>query len=364
MEIYVFDKQLNMQGILGSYTSLIWRRKYSKHGDFELHCALTPENLELLKKSNVIWKNDDEEAGYIQYRNLAMNVDGNEVLVVSGKFLTGYLNRRIIWGMKTLNTTSELAVRELTNENVINPSDVNRKIDLVSFGEAKGYTQEVNIQTSYVNLLDKVEEIATDAELGIKARLDIQNKKIIFEMYEGLNRTVGQNINAPTIFSKEFENVLEQEYTDSSLGYRNVALVAGEGEGSERQLVTVGTTSGLDRYEMFVDARDLQSKKEDDTVIPPAEYTEMLESRGQSKLDENKEIETFTSKINLNGNLIYKKDFDLGDKVTCVSKAWGITIDTRITEIEEVYEASGKQVNVIFGDDIPTLLDKLKEVIN
>lgn len=151
---------------------------------------------------------------------------------------------------------------------------------------------------------------------------------------------------------------MEQEYTDSSNNYRNVALVAGEGEGVDRKKVTIGEGVGLDRYELYVDARDLQKEE-----MTEAEYRNKLIDRGNSKLSEHKDIQTFDSKINLNSNLKYKVDFDLGDKVTCVSKKWGVTIDTRITEIEEVYEESGKQVNVTFGDSLPTLIDKLKEVI-
>ena len=363
MEIYVFDKELDFRGLLEGYTSLIWHRRYSKHGDFELHCVLNSENLELLKKGNVIWKNDDEEAGYIQYRNLSMDNEGNEFLVVQGKFLTGYLNRRIIWGIENLNTTAELAIRELINNNVINPLDIDRKIDMVALGEVKGYTKTTNLQTSYENLLDKVEDIANTAELGIRTLLDLENKKIVFDIYEGLDRTATNGVNAPAIFSKEFENVLEQEYTDSSNNYRNVALVAGEGEGIDRKKVAIGEGAGLDRYELYVDARDIQSKKENDAVIPEVEYLQLLRDRGNDKLSEYKDIQTFNSKINLNSNLEYKVDFDLGDKDTCVSKKWGVTIDTRITEIEEVYESSGKRVNVTFGDSMPTLIDKLKEVI-
>lgn len=358
MDLYVFDKALDMLGILEGYASLIWRRRYSKHGDFELHCALNIDNLSLLKKGNIVWKNDDQEAGYIQYRNLAMDGNGDEILVVSGKFLTGYLNRRIIWGIENLNTTSESAIRELIDKNCINPIDIDRKISLVSLGGVKGYTQSTNLQTSYVNLLDKIEDIANTSELGIRTILDIANKKIIFDIYEGVNRTSGQSLNAPAIFSQEFENVLEQEYTDSTNNYRNLALVAGEGEGSARELITVGNGVGIDRFEIFVDARDLQK----DTMTD-LEYQNKLTERGNEKLAENKDIQTFNSKINLNSNLIYKEDFDLGDIVTCTSKKWGVTIDSRITEVEEVYESTGKQVNIVFGDNMPTLIDKLKEVI-
>lgn len=363
MELYIFDRELNFQGILEEHFSLRWVRKYSKCGEFELHCALTPDTLKLLKKGNVIWKKDDEEAGYIEHRHLKQDTTGKEVLVIKGKFLTGYLGRRIIWGTENLNTTSELATRELINKNAINPSNTIRKIDLMELGDLKGYAGNIDKQVSYTNLLETVEEIANTSELGIRTLLDIENKQMVFDIYKGLDRTAGNGINPPAIFSQEFENILEQEYTDSLNNYRNTVLVAGEGEGSDRELVSIENGQGLDRYELFVDARNLQSTDENDNPIPITEYRKLLEDRGISKLSEHKEIETFDSKVNLNSNLVYREDFDLGDIVTCTSKKWGITIDTRITEIEEVYEESGKQVNVVFGNEIPTLIDAIKREV-
>ena len=362
MELYIFDKELNFKGILESYFSLIWTRKYSKCGDFELHCSLTEKTLSLLQRGNVIYKKDDLEAGYINYRNLKQDTTGKEVLVLKGKFLTGYLGRRIIWGTENLSTTAELAMRQLINNHAINPANTDRKIDMLTLGDLKGYANNIDKQVSYKNLLETVEEISSTDGLGIRTLLDIENKQMIFDIYEGLDRTAEQSENAPAIFSREFENILEQEYTDSFNNYRNTVLVAGEGEGSEREFVIVGQSTGLDRFEMFVDAKDLQST-DGDTTIPIEQYREMLVDRGKSKLAETKEIKTFESKINLNSNLVYKEDFDLGDIVTCTSKKWGITIDTRITEVEEVYEPTGKQINVVFGNNIPTLIDVIKREV-
>lgn len=358
MEIYIFDRQLNLQGILGSYFSFRWVRKYSKCGDFELHCALTPESVKLLKKGNVIWKNNDLEAGYIEYRKISLNTKGDEILVVKGKFLTGYISRRIIWGIENYNTASELAIRDLIDKNCINPIDVDRVVDLLELEAVKGFTQTVNTQTSYANVLDKVESIANTSELGIRTLIDLENKKMLFDIYEGLDRTASQSINPPAIFSQEFENILSQEYTESESNYKNVVLIAGEGEGIERELATVGQGIGLDRFELFVDARDLQKEE-----MTTEQYIEKLEGRGSSRLAESVEIQNFDSKINLNSNLTYKEDFDLGDQVTCTSKRWGVTIDTKITEIEEVYEGSGFSVNVVFGDNMPTIIDKIKQVV-
>jgi hypothetical protein len=113
---------------------------------------------------------------------------------------------------------------------------------------------------------------------------------------------------------------------------------------------------------MFDDAEDLTNEV-DGVTLSSTDYTNTLIGRGNSKLAETKEIQTFDSKINLNSNLEYKVDFDLGDIVTFTSKKWNITLDSRITEIQEVYEESGLSVNVTFGNNIPTLIDKIKQII-
>lgn len=357
MELYIFDKALNFKGIIDVYDSLIWIRKYSRCGEFELHLPLTTENLTLLEKENIVYKKDDFEAGYIEYRNLIQDDDGRETISIKGKFLTGYLNRRIVWGTENFNSTAETAIRQLINSHCINPPNVDRKISLLQLGALKGFTQNINFQVSYSNLLNEIENIANTSELGIRTLLDIQNKNIIFDVYEGFNRTAEQSLNSYAIFSKEFENVLEQEYTDSINDYRNIVLIAGEGEGTSRILTTVGAGNGLNRFEMFADARDLQ---QDELTID--DYILQLQQRGNEKLSENREIKAFNSKINVNSNLTYKVDFDLGDIVTCISKKWGIAINTRITEIEEIYEKDGMNINITFGNDVPTLIEKIRKV--
>ena len=148
MELYIFDRNIEFKGIVENYHSLRWVRKYHKSGEFELHCSLTTETLNLLKRGNLIRKKRDLEAGYIQYRNLMQDTEGKEILIVKGKFLTGYLGNRIIWGIENINSTAELAMRDLVNKNAINPINPDRKIELLCLGELKNYTQNVNYQVS------------------------------------------------------------------------------------------------------------------------------------------------------------------------------------------------------------------------
>lgn len=362
MELYIFDSGLNFIGLIDHFTSLQWIRRYAVCGEFELHCLLSAETLALLSKGNIIWKKGDSEAGVISYRQLAQDTEGKETLIAKGKFLSVYLGRRIVWGQALLQSTAEVGMRALVTGQAISPADSNRVIPNLILGSLHGYTPAVNYQTSYSNLQEEIEKLCGLSELGYRIRFNAANKQILFEVYEGVDRTPEQNANSRAIFSQEFENILGQNYTDSISNYRNLALVGGMGEGSARKLVTIGSASGLNRIETFVDAKDLTNVVNEVTISDVA-YLATLADRGNTKLADFQEVQTFDSTVNLTANLIYKTDFDLGDMVACVSKKWGITLNSRITEITEIYEESGQSINVTFGNNIPTLLSVIKNIL-
>ncbi len=172
--------------------------------------------------------------------------------------------------------------------------------------------------------------------------------------YEGRNLTAAQSERNPVIFSPDFDNIEAQEYIDSEIGYKNFAYVGGQGEGEMRTIEQVGTSTGLDRREMFIDARDLDDQS---TLI----------DRGVQKLQELDMIESLEANILTYGPFIYEKDWDLGDIVTIQNKKWNVTLDARVTEIREVYESSlpgNFKLEVTFGNSSPTLIDKVKQELS
>lgn len=82
--------------------------------------------------------------------------------------------------------------------------------------------------------------------------------------------------------------------------------------------------------------------------------------RGQSKLNEQAIRYSFDTSVNPHGNLTYKIDFDLGQTVKIISKAWGVSMTTRITEIEENYDADGQSISVVFGKSELTIAQKIR----
>jgi hypothetical protein len=156
------------------------------------------------------------------------------------------------------------------------------------------------------------------------------------------------------VFSREYENIIGQIFTQSIVEYATFALVGGEGEGAERTFITTGGGTGEFRHEIFVDARDLQEENF------PGAYEEALIFRGNTKLAEQAMVQAFDAAINQFGNLTYKRDYDIGNKIQVVSKPWGVTLNARITEIEEHYDREGMGINATFGKPLLTIEEKIK----
>lgn len=343
MELYIYNSDRELIGIVESFDYLRWTRRYSQCGFFELKAISSPENAALLKEGNIIWKSDDEEAGIIEYLKLSQT--DSEFITVSGRFATSLLARRIVWGTENLSGDLSVCAEQLLNYNLISPSDSARQITGVSFS-SPNLGVSVSTQISYRNLMDAVTGLCDASDIGIKTVFNQGTGTFAVTLYNG---TVSQ-----AVFSKEYENLTEQIYTESDIDYANTALIGGEGEGAERTFVAITSGSGETRREIFVDAKDLR------TEDFGATYTDALTFRGQSKLNELAMRYTFDTTVNPHGNLTYKIDFDLGQMVKVVSKTWGVTMTTRITEVEETYDADGQSISVVFGKSELTIAQKIR----
>lgn len=363
MDIYIFNKNLDFIDTIDNFTSLQWIRKYSDTGKFELHCPITVNTIKTLVRDNLVWIKGSKELGIIEYRNLSVNSNGEEVLKVNGRFITSILDRRIILGTEQYtNKELEIILRNMVDRNCINTT-VERKLPLV-LGKLNNYNIKIDYQKSYGNLLEEIKTLSEANDIGFFIRTDLENKKNYFETYKGIDRSINQDANSPVIFSRDYDNLFEQEYTDSTDNLKTTSIVAGAGEGTARKITTVNNNlKGLDRRELFVDARDLQKEVEENNkkrTLTDAEYNNVLIQRGKEKLSECKDIKTFEGKI-ISNNYEYKKDYDLGDIVTVMDKKWNVQVNTRITEITEVYENGQVQIVPVLGNKIPTILDKIKK---
>ena len=372
MELYVYSSEMELQGIVEKIASLIWTRRYWSCGEFKLLVPFTEEHSRMLVKNNIIMKRGDDEAAQIRYVSITKNSQGLEEIEVQGKFLIAWIGKRIIKKQIITKDTTQNILYRIVRENVTNPADTARKIPDVSIATDDEDTESGVIDYTseqYTNAQLAAETAAKAAKLGIRMRTDARTGAHVFSVYEGRDLTAGNTAgNAPCIFSQEFDNIVEQEYTNSVENLKTTAFVGGEEkEGVARKVAEVGgSAAGLAREEVFINATDIVQEYEDDdgeqVTLTDTEYLALLSARGAEELEQYAETLSFGSKINTFANLIYRTDYDLGDRVTCVNKHWGIRIDVRITEIAETYQNNVEEIDITFGESLPALLTQIRQI--
>lgn len=341
MEIRIYDSNMDFQGIIENQRSLLWNRQYNETGDFELHCPITPYNIKLLKRGNLVWKKDSVDAGIIESRHMEEDADNNEI-VVSGRFLTAYMDRRLIRPTFDFSGLAEVAMRTILSNAVAIPH--------VQLGTLQGYTDTIEFQATYKKLLSTMQKIAKQTQLGFRFRPDFTAKTITFEVYKGLDRSMGQLDRARVVFSETFRNLNRAVYEENDQVYSNICYVGGKGEGSSRVIVTVGNTSatGLVRREVFVNGSDIS-----DENLTDAQYKNKLRQRGREKLAECAYYNSVECEAIPYGNFEYLKDYDLGDIVTIRKSTWDIGENLRLTGVTEVYENGTQTIQPVFGEPAP-----------
>ena len=314
-------------------------------------------------------KKGGKEAAEILYVNIKKNDQGLEEIEVTGKFLLNWIGRRVILQQITAIDTAQNVLYRHVRENVTAPSNATRAIPNFSIYQRAAIRDEtIDYQSDeFANVLVSAEVLAKSAKLGMRTITDVRAKTHMFDVYSGNDLTSDQAINPPCVFSQEFDNIVEQEYTDSVENLKTTAYVGGQTNNGDaaRQIAEVGAArSGLGRSEVFINATDLTKTYTENGVqltISDAQYLLMLMQRGESSLEQYCESLSFSSKINTHANLKYGTDYDLGDRVTCINKRWCIKINVRITAITETYQQNQEEIEITFGESIPALLDKIRQ---
>lgn len=374
IQILVFevnDTTFDSIGEVNQYESLIWPDKFNGYASFELWAPITEENSEYFKKGNILWCGGDN-AAVIEIVKSEIDENGTKTYNVKGRTLEMLLTTRIIWGTyNAVNKDTSTAMYEIVNQNCVNPSNANRKIPYLKLAEDLKFGGKITYQKTGGEVYDSLSTIASTYDLGFSVLFRPKTKELIFEVLEGVDRTVEQSVNDPVEFSTELEDLLSSSYYTNDQDIKNVAFVQGEGSGSSRKSVTSGeaNSKGFGRRELYVDARDLHSASVDENGeeqnLSPTEYTQVLTQRGNDKLSECKTTETFEAQIRVFGDVQYEfgKDYQKGDKVTVRDRQLNVVVSARITEVEEDFDDE-YALALTFGYSYPTIMQKVKQQIS
>lgn len=374
IQILVFrvdDTAFENIGEVNQYDSLIWPDKFNGYASFELWAPITDENSEYFKKGNIFWCGGDN-AAVVEIVKSTIDDKGTKTFNVKGRTLEMFFTTRIIWGTyNASNKYASTAMYDIVNQNCINPTNASRKIPYLECAEDKQLGGKMSVQKTGGEVYDALTTIAGSKDLGFNVLFRPKEKKLIFEVVAGVDRTIEQSEVDPVEFSTDLEDILSSSYYTNNQDEKSVALVMGEGEGASRKSKISGddTTKGFGRRELYVDARDIQSESVNEdgttTTLTPTEYDAALVNRGDDKLAECKTTETFEAQIRVFGDVQYEfgKDYQKGDKVTVRDMQLNVVVSARITEVEEDFDDEYALV-LTFGYSYPTIMQKVKQQIS
>lgn len=339
--------KIEFVGIVDDFTDFWFNRSYSGIGDWELHLSGKSNNIQYVEQANFI-KFGDKKAGIISYVDKKRDGENYEV-VISGVELKGLAQKRIIIPdngeayQHYSNCSPEYVVAQLIDKQIINASE-NRQI----IGQIAAYeesTDRITYNGRFEVVAEEIQKLCETYNIGWYA--DIENNKIVWHIYHGIDRTAEQSDNNRLIISDKYDNIKATELSQTEHS-TNTLLVAGQGEGTDRTIVMINDdNSGFRRTESYIDARDLET-------------TEELQQRGQQKISEVGDQITLEVTPEI-GVLVedYTISYDLGDIGTLLDYDMNI----RITQIEEVYENGYMNLNFTFGFNKATASSILKGLV-
>lgn len=350
MDLLVLDTNLQAVAIVDTYKSVIWTDRYQTPGDFELYMSMSPDLLAFIKQDYYLLNRDSEHVMIVEYLRIDSDAENGNHLTATGRSLESILDRRVIWGQKNLNGNLQNGIRTLLNECIINPSDPDRKIANFIFKESTDpRVTALTIDAQYTgdNLLAVIETLCAENDIGFKVTLNDSNQ-FVFELYAGADRTYDQVERPYIVFSPKFENIINSNYIESKQPMKNVTLVGGEGEGAARRYTRVGTVAGMERREMFTDARDISSDIGEDQTLSDDAYIALLRQRGKEDLAENTDILSFEGQIETTLMFKYGEDFFSGDIVQ-IANEYGHEGKVRVMELVMSEDENGISVYPTFS---------------
>ena len=349
------------------FISLKGEEFYNAVGKITVVVSATEYNIAHLHRDCFLYRKDTEQAFWIRrvYPSTADNT-----MTINGYTTNALLNKRVFavsekWdglidfapkdykGLETsdgYDFTLKSKIENAIEEQLYFALENNlRDLPDVEFASVKNLTETYTGAFDHGQMLDELIQALNLTPYGHRMKFDHRNKRHVFEIYEGRDLTSGSKA---VRFSEERGTAknLVIDLDDSLL--KNVCYVRGKKKDESIVTVIVGDAQGKDRFEFWLDQEFSQESEETD-----ADFEERMRTEGNKALAERASVENFSIEIDANE---YGTAYKIGDKVSCVSKRFGVKFDSRITGIEFTQDPKIKTTKLLLGNPTINIIKEMK----
>lgn len=338
--IIVYNKDLTNFKEISHALSIQMEEHYNAIGKAIITLPIDDYNISAVENGGIIY--DDVRDMSFVIRN--HKYDTSRVTeTVNAYTCNRLLNKRAIIQKNTI-TNIESGVRSVVENNL-------RGLPNVEIGELNGFEDLTETMLYGGQVLDEIMPILETAKIGNRMRWDADRRVHVFELYKGRDLTEG--IHA-VVFSEEYKTAKDLVIANDDSVFKNVVYVPGtlKDEDETEIIVEVGTASGDERFEKWLDRSFRQDKEETES-----QFRERLKQIGLEEIARLVSRHTFSVSIDTKE---YGTTYKLGDVVSCVSQRFGVELKSRITSVKYTLDISGEKINLILGEPILTALGEVK----
>lgn len=332
--------------------SIQMSRYYNDIGKIQVVVAANSYNIAALKKNSIIY----DTARGITYILVNVKCDTVANRITANGYTTEYLLSKRVVAAKKQITVIETGVYGIINDNL-------RGLPRISTASAKGLpetwqpddpeTEDNESEVYGGEVLKVITPILEYGELGRRMNWNPFDLDWEFEIFKGRDLTSG--IHA-VVFAEEQGTCTNLVINEDSSTFKNVAYCAYTVKNSAKDdvpaLVTVGTATGGDRFEVWVNTGVSQEDGEN------AQKTkERAISAGQLDLGKRLNRQSFSVVVDASELGVL---YDVGDIVACSSVRFGVRFNARITGVTYKMDNTGERTAVQLGDPILTALGEMQ----
>lgn len=331
---------------------------YYEMGEFEIYALATANNLNALKNGNYVKIPNLPYIWIIKSVDYCFNSEGARMIDVKGFEAKWVLNQRIIKDPVMISEELQQAFYDLINNNVVNPSQLWRKI--AGFNVAMP-SYEILISETLAtrgNLYEFLRDLLKTNSCGMYATYD--DGIITFRSILGANKP-------GVIFSQSMDNLISSDYFENSENYKNFIRVVStfSEKNNQNQNVDVDYVKdypsvypvGINLYETLIQS-NLSTKyidangQEQETNPSTSLYQSWQVQEGKNKLSEHFIIKQFTGEIDLqNSHYKFGSDFFIGDLLIIRDEYFGYEGLTRVLKYTFKQDEKGYGEEAEYGNE-------------
>lgn len=343
MEAYILDSLLRRIDVVDDYQSFIWTERFREAGDFQLTVSSNLKNRARLKEGVRLAMSESYRIMTIEYLEDKTADDGSTTLTLKGSSLESVLEQRVARSALSNTTTNpkwsitdtpvniaKKIFHDICVTGVLSPSDI---IPMIHEGSTIFPVDTIAAPTSIITyemepmtVYSALTQLCTLYDLGFRLFRNSDTSQLWFDIYTGSDRTAGQTLLPPVIFSPNFDNLKNMTELRTIDAFKNVAYVmtpVGDAVVYPDD-VDSSTATGLDRRVLVVVADDI-------TDSSPSVALPKIIQRGKEELAKQRRFAGFDGEISQFSQYQYQRDYWLGDYVEVRGKN-GLVDRMRVTE--------------------------------